>query len=122
MTKQSPFDHRRDDELGGLLREALATRDEAGFVARLVAGFDARRPSVPPYVEVLAGWARIGVAAALLVALAVTYLASRGGSSSGANGVDEVLAGTAFRLPPAALLTAQRPPDPNMVYASAFEQ
>lgn len=121
MTNQSPFDHRRDAALGELLREALSAGDDDAFVARVVAGFETRHGAPTPFAEVLAAWARIGVAAALLIAAATTYIAARSTPAIAPNGVEDVLAGTAVRLPPSALLTSQRPPDPNMVFASVFE-
>jgi len=56
MKEPLPFDHRPDLVLGKALREALDPGDPAGFVAR---------------------WARAGVAAAVVVALAAGYLVGR---------------------------------------------
>ena len=60
MKEPLPFDHRPDTVLGEELRRALDAGDAASFVAR-----------------VLARWARTGVAAAVLVALAAGYLVGR---------------------------------------------
>jgi len=65
------FDHRPDPVLGEALRSALApTRDGAAFVARVVAA--SQRPPIA-MVDVLARWSRLGIAAALLAALAAGY-------------------------------------------------
>ncbi len=61
----TPFDSRPDPVLGAALRAALAPRDAAAFVGRVVAAVD--RPAAP--LEVLAAWSRLGIAAAVLAAL-----------------------------------------------------
>lgn len=71
----TPFDQQRDPALGAALRAALAPRNPAGFVARVLAAAD-RRPA--PMVDVLARWARVGIAAALLAALAAGFAVARG--------------------------------------------
>jgi hypothetical protein len=75
----TPFDHQPDPKLGAALRAALAPADTAGFVARVVAAAD-RRPA--PMVDVLARWARIGLAAAVLAALAAGFAGARGTGGS----------------------------------------
>jgi hypothetical protein len=75
----SSFDHQPDLVLGAALRAALAPRDSAGFVARVVAAAD-RRPA--PMVDVLARWARLGIAAAILAALAAGFAVARGGGGA----------------------------------------
>jgi hypothetical protein len=81
----SSFDHQPDLVLGAALRAALAPEDTPGFVARVMAGAD-RRPA--PLVDVLARWARLGIAAAALAALAAGFAVARGGS-----GTEAVVAG-----------------------------
>jgi hypothetical protein len=71
----TPFDHQADPVLGAALRAALAPSDSAGFVARVVAAAD-RQPA--PMVDVLARWARMGIAAAALAALVASYAVARG--------------------------------------------
>ena len=61
----TPFDSRPDPVLGAALRAALAPRNSAAFVGRVVAAAD--RPAAP--LDVLAGWSRLGIAAAVLAAL-----------------------------------------------------
>ena len=81
MKDPMPFDHRHDPVLGEALRRALDPDDgDAGtsaFVARVLArAAEARAPS---WDLVLARWARAGVAAAILVAVAAGYLVGRAG-------------------------------------------
>ena len=61
----TPFDSRPDPVLGAALRDALTPGNPAAFVARVLAA--ANRPAAP--LDVLAGWSRLGIAAAVLVAL-----------------------------------------------------
>jgi len=75
MKEPLPFDHRPDLVLGKALREALDPGDPAGFVARVLAR--AEQVRVASWDVVLARWARAGVAAAVVVALAAGYLVGR---------------------------------------------
>jgi len=69
------FDHRPDLALGKALREALDPGDAQAFTARVVAL--AEQVRLPSWDAVLARWARTGVAAALVVALAAGYFVGR---------------------------------------------
>jgi hypothetical protein len=71
MTPSLPFDHRPDPELGDALRGALDPGDSAAFVARVLAR--AEQLQAGSWDIVLARWARVGVAAAVLLALAAGY-------------------------------------------------
>ena len=76
MKEPLPFDHRPDPVLGDLLRRALEPDDDgAAFVARVLARAENLRALT--WHAVLARWARAGVAAAVLVALAAGYLVGR---------------------------------------------
>jgi len=75
MKEPLPFDHRPDTVLGEELRRALDAGDAASFVARVLAR--AAEARVASWDAVLARWARTGVAAAVLVALAAGYLVGR---------------------------------------------
>lgn len=75
MKELQPFDHRPHPVLGDALRRALDAGDAAGFVARVLARAEGVRPA--SWDAVLARWARAGVAAAVLVALAAGYLVGR---------------------------------------------
>ncbi len=66
MTDHADFHSGRDEELGALLRNHLTSGDSADFARRVME----RLPlggNVSPW-EILAGWARPGLAAALLLA------------------------------------------------------
>lgn len=65
----NPFEGERDAELGALLAEALTPTETASFTARLLAGLGTRRNSW----DVLASWARPGIAAGLLLASLFGY-------------------------------------------------
>src|SRR5216110_3677415 len=69
------FDHRPDLVLGKALREALDPGDAPVFIARVLA--HAEHVRVASWDAVLARWARAGVAAALVVALAAGYVVGR---------------------------------------------
>ena len=74
------FDHRPDLVLGRALREALDPGDARVFTARVLAlAAQARAPS---WDAVLARWARAGVAAALVIALAAGYFVGRATAAS----------------------------------------
>ncbi len=88
MTTDNPFSSERDTELGGLLRAHLEGSDHAGFTA----GVRARLAGVPvgrqdeSLWEVLAAWARPGIAAGFLLAtLAGAVLAMQASGSTDAN-------------------------------------
>jgi len=80
MREPLPFDHRPDTVLGEELRRALDPGDTASFVARVLAR--AAEARVASWDAVLARWARTGVAAAVLVALAAGYLVGRATAAS----------------------------------------
>ena len=73
MIQRDPLDVRPDPVLGARLRSCLYLGDDARFVQSLLA-----RIAAPPRpLEVLAAWARPGVAAALLIASALGYWMAR---------------------------------------------
>ena len=84
MKDPLPFDHRPDPVLGDALRRALDPGQEGGghaaFVARVLAR--AEHVRVVSWDGVLARWARAGVAAALVVALAAGYVVGRATAAS----------------------------------------
>jgi hypothetical protein len=82
MTQLNDFGSGRDDELGNLLREHLSGADSAAFTARVMERIPAGGNSTP--WEILAGWARPGLAAALLLAtLTGFWLVARQDADSG---------------------------------------
>jgi len=96
MQEPLPFDHRPDPALGAALRQALDPESEGGggshaaFVARLLARADDLRTTAS-WDAVLARWARVGVAAAVLVSLAAGYLVGRATAASARPSVAEAL-------------------------------
>ncbi len=121
MTRDTtPFDHRPDPVLGSALREALAADNDAAFVARVLA--QAGRPAEAHW-DVLAAWARAGIAAAAVAALIAGILVGRGmsaASSTPTASVDELLAAAAG--PSGALVTSPQPPDASVLLVSAEER
>lgn len=87
MKDPMPFDHRPDPALGDALRWALDPGDGAEGTAAFVARVLARAADVPApsWDLVLARWARGGVAAAILVAVAAGYLVGRAGAAAPAS-------------------------------------
>jgi len=83
------FDHRPDLVLGKALREALDPGDAPVFIARVLA--HAEHVRVASWDAVLARWARTGVAAALVVALAAGYFVGRATAASPRPTVSDVL-------------------------------
>ena len=75
MKDPLPFDHRPDVVLGRALRDALDPGDARAFIEGVLAR--AEHVRVASWDAVLARWARAGVAAALVVALAAGYLVGR---------------------------------------------
>jgi len=113
MEKPMPFDHRPDPVLGAALRDALTGDHPLAFVARVTTAVAARQSSS---WEVLASWARPGIAAAVAALLAGFLL---GGESQASTALD-LIASTAG---PSAreVVTALRPPDPGALLVS-FEE
>lgn len=109
-----PFDHRPDPVLGAALRRALDPGDHSAFVARVLAGADAARAAAATWDAVLARWARVGVAAAVVTALAAGYLVGRATAGGGAT--------TVARASVADVLIAPRQtPEVDVVLASVLE-
>jgi len=72
--ESSPFSHERDAELSTALSAALDAGDHTAFTARVLAGLESAR--APSWDTELSRWARVGVAAALVVVIA-GYLMSQ---------------------------------------------
>jgi hypothetical protein len=114
-----PFDHRPDPTLGAALREALSADDDATFVARVLAR--AGRPqAAAAHWDVLASWARVGITAAAVAALAAGLLVGRVRSAPSPS-VDDLLADAAGPSGDALAASAQ-PPDASVLFASAEER
>ena len=73
MTVHDPFDHRPDATIGGLLRDHLRVDDHEAFVVRMKAaarrGLRGARPASVREWDLLAGWFRPGMAAAVAILL-----------------------------------------------------
>ena len=80
MKDPLPFNHRPDLVLGRVLREALDPGDARAFTERVLAR--AEHVRVASWDAVLARWARAGVAAALVVALAAGYFVGHATAAS----------------------------------------
>ncbi len=102
----------RDDELGGLLREALAAGPDDAFVARVRAAVRATPREVAP-LDVLAGWTRPWLAAAAVL-LALGLWAARDWFGTGPEVA--VRTGSAVQL-----LTADAAPGSEYVLAGITE-
>lgn len=108
----TPFDHRPDPVLGAALRAALTADGNAAFVAGVLARLHDRPQE---YWEVLASWARAGITAVAAAALLGGLLI---GTWTAPASLDDVLAagaGSSAR----AMVSADHPPDPTVVLASA---
>ena len=121
MTESPSFDHRPDPELGAALRGALEPADQSVFVARVMAQYDHAldRSSVAMF-DVLASWFRPGLVAAA-AALVLGFLFGRTIlDRMGDESIDAALApveGPGL----AALVMAEDPPDPSVVFTSLVE-
>ena|SRR6267378_7244056 len=123
MTESPSFDSRPDPELGAALRAALEPQDDhSAFVARVMAQYDTalNRSSVAMF-DVLASWFRPGMVAAA-AALVLGFLFGRTiiDRTTGPESIDAAMApieGPGL----AALVTAEDPPDPSVVFTSLVE-
>lgn len=98
--EEQPFSLDRDPRLGDALRALLEGDDPAGFAARLTG----RLPRRPSAWRVLAGWARPGIAAALVLATALGFWLVRGGAESGSGDAPAELSATDRPLDQEALM------------------
>lgn len=117
MTAPNPFDARPDERLGHLLREYLDAPDHAVFVARVRA---AVARETPTSWDVLAAWARPGLAAVAVVAFLMgLWLGIRPGAGAGE---PMALEDTAPVGAPAQLVGAAAPPGPDLMLAAVMEE
>ncbi|MEO5825401.1 MAG: hypothetical protein ABIR59_05890 [Gemmatimonadales bacterium] len=70
MSDLSPFSASRDEELGAMLRDALATHHDAAFVTRVRARLNSQQPA---WEDDLARWFWQGLAAASIAVVAIGY-------------------------------------------------
>lgn len=105
----TPFEHQPDPELGALLRTALDPPrggDHSAFVARVLAAAERRDA---PTMDVLARWARVGIAAAMLAAIAAGFALQRNAAADDALNGTETGAVFASRTPDASVVLASWP-------------
>ncbi|HEY6058966.1 MAG TPA: hypothetical protein VIV10_00140 [Gemmatimonadales bacterium] len=108
----TPFNHRPDPVLGAALREALQPRDPGGAVFRARVLAAAERQPVP-VVDVLARWARLGIAAAVAAALLTGMLVGRVGRQA-----EPAVATT----DPGAVVAGVQMPDASLLLAGYSER
>jgi hypothetical protein len=89
MTQPNPFDHIPDPMLGRLLREHLEGENTPAFVTRVRAA--ARMAEPESFLEVLAKWARPGLVAATILAVAASVWLTLGPGGGTTALVDEAL-------------------------------
>jgi hypothetical protein len=120
MTAHDSFDHRPDPTIGGLLRDHLGVEDHEAFVVRMkVAARRGRRPARPASMrewDLLAGWFRPGMAAAVAI-LVGALIGVRLGEPAWAVSFSQAL-GPAEA--PAELLAAEVP-DPQVLLSPLLE-
>ena len=115
-----PFDHRPDPVLGAALRAALEPGDEPAFVTRVLASFESARA---PTWEVLAGWARRGLVAATAAVVIAGFAVGRALRAPGPPvlpPLETALASSGDA--PVALVAAEGPPDPSVLFATLVER
>lgn len=96
----NPFDAGPDEALGALLRETLSRNDDAAFVTRVRAEFP--RAQVSAW-DLLARWARPGLVAAAVVAVAAGLWLTQGTATGTVSSTD--LFASADQTPPDVILT-----------------
>jgi hypothetical protein len=124
MNDERQFDHTPDPVLGDALRAALRRADDAAFAARVMARYDdALAAATVPAWEILAGWARPGIAAALVAAVLGGFVLGRSLAPVPGEDPETVEAAMAPASGPglAALVTAAAPPDASIVLTSLVE-
>ena len=124
MTERSEFDHRPDPQIRRALRTALSGSDHAAFVKRVVARAADRSTSAPAgdWWEVLSGWVRPGLAAAVaLTAAATIWLAGSLREPENGTAIADALLTTGEGVVPAAFLITTEPPDADAVLELVLE-
>ena len=103
----------RDKHLGDALRGALTLPDEPAFVRRVLARLD----EAGTWWDVLGHWARLGMAAALLLAAGAGFWLGRHMTPSATMALDDFgpASGTAGQV--TALLNASQPPNVDVLLA-----
>jgi hypothetical protein len=116
MDQRTPFDHRPDPAVGTALRQLLTAPDDATFVARVMAAA-ARPGAARSPLDVLAGWARPGIAAAVLAAVVSGFAIGR--RIAPQESLDEAMATSLLPSPAsAAIAESEGPPDGGVIFAT----
>ncbi|HEY2825925.1 MAG TPA: hypothetical protein VGI83_10300 [Gemmatimonadales bacterium] len=115
MRPTSPFDHEPDRELGRALRDLLESRDDAAFTRRVLGVTPWPQVGVGDWWDVLGGWSRPGLAAAVLLAAVAGFWMGRSTNGTTPMGLEEALLP---RVTTAALDTVNTPPDLDVLTAS----
>ena len=126
MNGSSPFDDRPDRELGALLRDALTSGNESGFVGRVMTLVDEQEMAAAaelPWWQVLRGWVRPGLAAALVLAAGATLwaVATQQRSRKPDPTLETVFLARAQTVAPAFLVAATAPPSFDRALAASLE-
>lgn len=109
MSESSPFDHRRDPELGRLLRAVLSGENDAVFVQRVLAAAPLAQEQAP-WWHILTTWARPGlVAAGLLAAAAAVWSVTGFQAENGAGLLGDPLPAAGAGAVPGYLVVADVP-------------
>lgn len=108
----------RDRELGDALRAALTRPDEAAFVQRVLTRIEERGA----WWEVLGGWARLGLAAALLLAAVSGFWLGRTLGPVPGTALDDLTPANGVGGQMTALFDASTPPDLDVLLAVASGQ
>lgn len=115
MTRHGRFDSRRDLAIGRALRDALQPEGTDAFVA----GVLTRVPDARTWWEVLGGWARPGLAAALLLAALGGFWLGRAVQSGQAPvALEEILNDSTTEHATLSALMAAAPPDVELLFSS----
>lgn len=126
MKPFSPFDHRRDRELGDAIHALVDPRDHDRFVERVLTRARRQLQGVRDTFnswEVLGSWSGPGLAAAIALTI-IALWGLRGGPGAADTELitmDDAIAQPAEALEETSLLLAPNPPDPDIVLVSLFE-
>ncbi len=115
MNEYSTLDHERDERLGDMLRAVLSVPGEDVFIRRVLV----RITEPLTWWEVLGGWARPGLAAALLLAAAAGFWLGRTVPTGESTIVlEEMLYASGGNGTMTALLSSARPPNVDVLFAA----
>ncbi len=126
MKPFSPFEHRRDRELGDAVHALVDPDDHDRFVERVLVKARKQLLGVRDTInswEVLGSWSGPGLAAAITLTV-VALWGLRGGPGAADSELvtlDDAIIQPAEALEETSLLLAPNPPDADIVFVSLFE-